>query len=153
MRFQWGNLIWLVSAVRRAWNAKKLETRSFAGLSYSPLSSFFHHLRKRPPLPELFRMPGISYTSGMVLGAFLESVMYGEYLPLPRSPFSLRFLYQWLVGRHIRCSLYGCLLCPMGEIFERARPQPAYGLCYSVLWVRRHYRKRPSQDLTWEFTR
>ena len=46
--------------------------------------------------------------------------------------------------RCLRCSLYHCMLCPVGEVFEGARTQSPPGICHRVLRVCCHRRKRKS---------
>ena len=47
-----------------------------------------------------------------------------------------------LSRRCLRSSLYRCLLCPVGEVFEDEKHQPPYGVGLCVLWADRHRRKR-----------
>ena len=49
-----------------------------------------------------------------------------------------------LSRRCLRFSLYCRLLCPMGEVFEGTRVQPASGIRYRVLWGHRDYSKQQS---------
>jgi len=46
--------------------------------------------------------------------------------------------------RYLRFSLYRSLLCPVGEVFDGARVQPASGIRHRVLWDHRDYRKQES---------
>ena len=46
--------------------------------------------------------------------------------------------------RGFRFTPYRRLLCPVGEVFERAGAKPPHGVRHCVLWVRRHHRERES---------
>ena len=56
--------------------------------------------------------------------------------------------------RNLRSSLYRYLLCPVGEAFEKWKPQPPYDISHRVLWAHRHHRKREvtTPNLTQELT-
>ena len=124
---------------RSNWPALAPPLRPRSSLSLS----FFHQLRVRLPSPAPPRMSGISYASAFLLGMLLECVTYGE----PRFILVVTVILAPELDRsrrHLRISLYRCLLCPVGEVFQGARTEPPSRVRYCVLWDHRHHRKQGS---------